>query len=40
VSEPITVAAFTKISEAEEAVGKLINGGVPEALVHGSVLCQ
>jgi hypothetical protein len=29
MSEPITVAAFTKLSEAEDAVGKLIAGGVP-----------
>ena len=29
MSEPITVAAFTKLSEAEEAVRKLIDGGVP-----------
>jgi hypothetical protein len=29
MSEPITVAAFTKIAEAEQAVVKLINGGVP-----------
>ena len=29
MSEPITVAAFGKIREAEEAVRKLIDGGVP-----------
>ena len=29
MSEPITVAAFTKLLEAEEAVRKLIDGGVP-----------
>ena len=29
MSEPITVAAYTKIAEAEEAVGKLFEGGVP-----------
>ena len=29
MSEPITVAAFGKIGEAEEAVRKLIDGGVP-----------
>ena len=28
MSEPITVAAFNKISEAESAVGQLIEGGV------------
>ena len=28
MSVPITVAAFTKIAEAEEAVRKLIDGGV------------
>jgi hypothetical protein len=29
MSEPITVAAFSKIGDAEEAVRKLIAGGVP-----------
>jgi hypothetical protein len=29
MSQPITVAAFTKLLEAEEAVRELIDGGVP-----------